>query len=174
MKKIIALLCALLLLSVSFASAEAGPLVEFRDILRLSGSVPDGYGFTLTSQTDLSLEGSFVSADPAAPVLAVYIAFNESYAGTESLKALGNEGEGIIKQGFLEENSVSFDSIDTASSDRLLVVREAGGLFLDFYTIRKGYEIELTLRPAIGQVLSEEQIALWRDCLSSLSIQPLS
>ena len=174
MKKCFALLCALLLLSVSFASAEAGPLVEFRDILRLSGRVPDGYRFALASQTDLTLEGTFVSGDPAAPVLYVYIAFNESYAGTETLKDLGSEGENFLKQGFLEENSVSFDSIETASSDRLLVVREAGGEFLDFYTIRRGYEIELTLRPDVGQVLSEEQIALWRDCLSSLSIQPLS
>ena len=174
MKKIIALLCALLLLSVSFASAEAGTLVEFRDVLRLSGSIPDGYGFTLTSQTDLSLEGAFVSADPAAPVLEVYIAFNESYAGVESLKNLGSEGEDFIKQGFLEENDVSFDALETASSGRLLVVREATGRFLDFYTIRKGYEIELTLRPADGQSLDEEQAASWKSYLSLLGIQPLN
>ena len=174
MKKLTALLFVFLLLSVSFASAETGLNVEFRDVFRLNGRVPDGYTFSLGSQSDLILDGEYASDDPAAPVLEVYIAFNESYAGIAKLDNLGQDGLDLIRQGFITENSVSFDILDTLSVGKLLVTREAGGQFLDFYTICNGYEIELTLLPADGQTLTEEQIRLWTDLMNGLGIQPLA
>ena len=172
MKKIFALLCAVLLLSVSFASAENGTVVEFRDNLLLNGTLPDGYRFSLKSQTDLTLEGEIISDDAAAPVLEVYIAFNESFAQAESLKNLDEGTLGLVKQGFSEENSVTFELFDTASGDSLLMIREAGGQFLDFYTVCAGYEIELTLFPAEGQVLTDAQVSQFLNFIRGLDFQP--
>ena len=173
MKKILALLCAVLLLSVSFASAENGTVVEFRDRILLNGSLPEGYRFSLVSQTDLVMEGQIVSGDAAAPVLEVYIAFNESYAQAESLANLDENALGLIKQGFSEENNVTFDLFDTVSGDRVLLIREAGGQFLDFYTICLGYEIELTLFPAEGQTLTDAQVGEFVEFIRNMDIVPV-
>ena len=173
MKKLFALLCGLLLLSVSAAAAEGSPVVNYNDRIQLNGLLPDGYRFSLESQTDLALEGRISSDDPAAPVLDVYIAFNESYAGIATLKDLGEEMLDLIRQGFSSEDEVSFSSFETASSDSLLVIRENGGRFLDFYTVCSGYEIELTLFPADKQLLTEEQISRCLELMRTLDIIPL-
>ena len=173
MKKILALLCAVLVLSVSFASAEGGTIVEFRDRIILNGTLPAGYRFSLASQTDLTLEGDILSDDASAPRLAVYIAFNESYAQAESLKDLDEESLARIRQGFSEEFSVAFESVDTVSGDSMLLVRDAGGQFLDFYTICLGYEIELTVFPGEGQTLTDAQISEFTELVRNMDIVPI-
>ncbi len=173
MKKILALLCAVLLLAVSCASAEGGTIVEFRDKIQLNGVLPEGYHFSLISQADDTLEGQLISDNAAAPVFEIYIAFNDSYAQAGSLKDLDQEALGIIRQGFENENEVTFGSFDTASGDGFLLVKENSGLFLDFYTICLGYEIELTLFPADGQALSEAQISQWTEFVRTLDILPI-
>ena len=173
MKKITALLCALLLLAVSCACAAGSPIVEFRDRIQLNGSLPDGYSYSLEEQAELTLKGTVNSADPAAPFLVVFIGFNESYAGVESLDKLDQASLEIVKQGFSAEDSVSFDMIETAAGDRLLAVRENNGRFLDLYTVCLGYEIELTLCPADGRTLTEEQIRLCLDYINQLDIVPV-
>ena len=170
MKKILALLCALLLLSVSAASAEAGTVVNYNDRIKLNGLLPDGYRFSLQSQTDLALEGRILSDDPAVPVMEVYIAFNESYAQVKDLSGLGDDVLNLVKQGFTNENDVTFSTCQTASGDSLLVTRENAGQFLDFYTVFSGYEIELTLFPAEGQTLTEKQISSCMDFMSGLDV----
>ena len=172
MKKLFTLLCALLLLSVSAAGAEGSPVVNYNDRIQLNGLLPDGYRFSLESQTDLALEGRVHSGDPAAPVLEVYIAFNDSFAQAGDLKNLGNDALDLIKQGFTAENDVSFSSLETASGDSLLVIRENAGQFLDFYSVCSGYEIELTLFPAEGQALTEAQINTCLDLMRTLDIIP--
>ena len=173
MKKILALLCAVLLLAASCASAEGGTIVEFRDKIQLNGTLPQGYHFSLIAQADDTLEGQLVSDNAAAPVFEIYIAFNDSYAQAGNLKDLDQEALGIIRQGFENENDVTFGSFDTASGDSFLLVRENNGLFLDFYTLCLGYEIELTLFPVDGQVLSEEQIGQWTEFVRTLDILPV-
>ena len=66
-----------------------------------------------------------------------------------------------------------FDTLVTASGDNLLVVRETSGQFLDFYTVCLGYEIELTLFPADGQLLTEEQVQQGLDYVKTLDIVPI-
>lgn len=173
MKKIFALLCAALLLAVSCACADSGTVVEFRDNILLNGTLPEGYHFALKSQTDLTLEGEIVSDDAAAPVLEVYIAFNESYAQAESLKNLDDDTMNRIKLAFSEEDSVTFELFDTASGDAMLLIREAGGQFLDFYTICLGYEIELTVFPAPGQALTDAQISEFTEIIRNMDIVPV-
>ena len=173
MKKMIALLCAALLLAVSCALADGNTVVEFRDALRLNGSLPDGYSYTLINSDDSSLLGQIASADPDAPVLAVSVAFNDndSYIRAESLKDLSEEELGLIRDSFGDSN-VTFDTLTTASGDVLMVVRENGAQFLDFYAVCRGYEIDLTLFPAGGTVLTEEQIGKCLEFIKTLDIVP--
>ena len=168
MKKIIALLCAVLLLAASCASADT--VVEFRDRLQLNGSLPQGYRFTLLDQQDLMMSGQIVSENAASPLLEVYIAFNESYAAVTSLKDLDQATLDGIKQDFSMEYDVTFEQFETASGESLLLVRDNGGQFLDFYTVSLGYEIELTLFPAEGQTLTEEQINRCLELMRTLDI----
>ena len=65
MKKILALLCAFLLLLSTAALAEGEPVVTFRDLFQLNGTLPEGYRFSLLSQSDNTLEGEILSDDPA-------------------------------------------------------------------------------------------------------------
>ena len=88
MKKLIALLCAALLLACAFASAEDASIVDFRDRFQLSGVLPEGYRFNRESENDVSLIGKITSEDPAAPYFEVCVFFNESYVNTASLKDL--------------------------------------------------------------------------------------
>ena len=172
MKKIIALLCALLLLAVSCACADS-TIVEFNNTIQLNGNLPNGYQFALESQEAFVLEGAASSGDPAAPALEIYIGFNDSYAGIESLDKLDEASLEFIRQGFSEEYDVTFSQFVTASGDTLLTVRENNNNFLDFYTICLGYEIELTLFPAEGQTLSDEQISQWTEFVRTLDILPV-
>ena len=174
MKKILSLLCALLLLTVSCASA-AGTVVEFHDKFLLNGTLPEGFSYTQDILEDNMLSGNAASADPAAPHLEIYInlANNASYNEAESYKDLGGEELDLIRQGFLEESNVTFDELVTASGDNLLVVREATGQFLGFYTVCLGYEIELTLFPAAGTLLTEDQISRCLEFIKTLDIVPV-
>ena len=172
MKKMLALLCAVLLLAASCAFADA-PVVEFREKIQLGGSIPEGYRFTLLEQQELSMCGQVVSDDPAAPCLEVFIAFNESYAAAESLKDLDENAVNIIKQGFSEEYDVTFGQFETASGDSLLLIRDNGGRFVDFYTVCLGHEIELTLFPAEGQTLTDAQVNSCLELMRTLDIVPV-
>jgi len=174
MKKIIALLCALLLLTVSCASA-AGTVVEFHDRLLLNGTLPEGFSYSQITLEDNTLFGNIASADPAAPCLEIYInlADNTSYIEAESPKDLSEEELNLIKQRFLDESNVNFNTLATASGDNLLVVRETSGQFLDFYTVCLGYEIELTLFPAEGKPLTEDQVNKCLEFIKTLDIVPI-
>ena len=61
--------------------------------LRLSLALPEGYSYTEQVSDAGSLLGQIASQDPAAPVLAVAVAFNdnETYIAAESLKDLSKE-----------------------------------------------------------------------------------
>ena len=86
---------------------------------------------------------------------------------------LREEGNILIKEKFLDESNVTFDTLVTASGDNLLVVRETGGQFLDFYTVCLGYEIELTLFPAEGKPLTEDQVNKCLEFIKTLDIVPI-
>ena len=174
MKKTIALLCALLLLAASCASAD-GTVVEFHDKLLLNGTLPEGYSYAQSSLDDNMLFGNITSGDPAGVSLEICISLsdNASYIVAESPKDLSEEELNLIKQPFENESNVVFDQLTTASGDNLLVIRETGGQFLDFYTVCLGYEIELTLFPAEGKLLTEEQINRCLEFIKTLDVVPI-
>ena len=180
MKKLLSLLlCAVLLLVSISALAGNDASIDFQDRLQLRGTLPEGYKCTILSQSDLTMECAVVSDNPAAPCLKIFISFNESYANTQRLGDLDAETLELIKAGFSEENTVSFDMFETASGLSLLMVRETGEDqdFLDFYTVCQGHEIELTLvagDEAPGLALTEEQINNCLNLMRSLDILPVN
>ena len=77
MKKIIALLCALLLLTVSCASAE-GTIVEFQDKLLLNGALPADFSYSQISLDESTLLGNLTSDDPAGVSYEICISLSGS------------------------------------------------------------------------------------------------
>ena len=179
MKKMLCLLlCAVLLLACIPAFAGNEAVIDFHDRIQLRGTLPDGYMYSILSQSDLTMECAVFSDDPAAPCLKIFISFNESYAGAQNLDALGSDTLERVKMGFSEENEVAFDMFTTASGVSLLQVRETGGDqdFLDFYTVCLGHEIELTLvagNEAPGLALTEAQISRCLELMRTLDILPV-
>ena len=183
MKKIISLLlCAILLCGCSALaeSAEKSDLVtiDINGRFQLKGVVPEGYRFSITSQSDTAMEGVFTSADPEKPEMSLYISFNEIYANVQRLNDLDEASLEQLRQGFLQDNNVTFDTAETAMGTKLLVVREVGGDpdFLDFYTIYLGHEIELTLRSrneASGFALTDAQVQMCISLLSGMEFVPV-
>ena len=171
MKKFLSLLCALLLLTVSCACAD-GTVVEFHDKILLNGALPEGFSYSQISLDENMIFGYITSGDPAAPYyeICINLSDNTGYIEAESPKDLSAEELNLIKQRFEDESNVTFDMLVTASGDNLLVVREITGQFLDFYTVCLGYEIDLTLFPSEGQLLTEEQIQQGLDYVKTLDI----
>jgi hypothetical protein len=178
MKKMLSLLlCAALLLTCAAALADTAS-VDIRDRFQIKGTLPDGYKLSVLSQDDLVLEGEISSDDPAAPIMRLYVSFNETYAAKDTLKDMSDQELQVICQSFTEEYSVTFDRLDTASGVPLLSARETGDSadFLDFYTIFRGHEIELWLSKVDGAddpTLTEAQISRCIELIKTLEIIPL-
>ena len=179
MKKILSLLlCAVLLLACAAASAQEETVVDISGRFQIKGILPDGYQLSILSQDALALEGEIKSADPAAPVMQLYVSFNETYEAKNTLNDLTGAELDTVRQTFLEEDVVEFSQMDTASGIPLLVVKESQETpdFLDFYTVFRGHEIELWLSKPIGAAdpsLSEAQIAAWTEFVKTLEFVSL-
>ena len=174
MKKFLSLLCALLLLTVSCASAD-GTVVEFHDKILLNGALPEGCSYSQISLDENMLFGNISSGDPAAPYyeICINLSDNTGYIEAESPKDLGTEELNLIKQRFEDESNVTFDMLVTASGDNLLVVREITGQFLDFYTVCLGYEIDLTLLHKDGKALTDAEINSFLEFIRNMDIVPV-
>lgn len=179
MKKIISLLlCTVLLLACSAAFAGEEAVVDISGRFQIKGTLPDGCQLSILAQDALTLEGEIRSSDPAAPVLQLYVSFNETYEAKNTLNDLTESELDAIRQSFLEEYTVEFSRLDTASGTPLLVVQESREAtdFLDFYTIFHGHEIELWLSKPIDAddpSLEEAQLAAWTDFARTLEFIPL-
>ena len=108
MKKIISLLLSMMLLfSCTAAFAQESTVVDISGRFQIKGVLPDGYQLSILSQDSLSLEGEIKSADPDAPVMHLYVAYDETKNGIGTLNDLpGSELENI-RQSFLEEYDFS-------------------------------------------------------------------
>ncbi len=77
----------------------------------------------------------------------ISVAYNELYSDVERINDLDAETLQEIEASFREEDDVEINYMETAYGTRLMVVKEVsdGVDYLDFYTIYKGYEVELVL-----------------------------
>ena len=178
-KKILSLFLGLALL-LSCASALAGGeavTVDVRGRFQLKGILPEGYTLTIPSQDETQLDGIISSGDPEAPVIKLYIAFNDSYAAVNTLADVSADDLSQIKDSFTEEYTVTFSDMNTAAGLPMLVTRGTDiPDFLDFYTIFLGHEIELALyyeNDNANKTLTEDQLALCTEFARTLELVPL-
>ena len=151
MKKFIAILLCLFLLLVCGALAETEKtslgVVNVNGAFELKCALPEGYSVeVLFNETHYCL-ASVNPEDETKPTLMVSVAYNELYSDVERINDLDEETLGRVEASFREEDDVEITYMETAYGTRLMVVKEVsdGVDYLDFYTIYKGYEVELVL-----------------------------
>ena len=151
MKKMLAiLLCVSMLLGcAALAETEKASLgvVNVNGAFELKCALPEGYTLeVLHSETHFCL-ASVNPEDETKPTLMISVAHNELYFDVERINDLDEETLKKIESSFRDEDDVEITYMETAYGTRLMVVKEVsdGVDYLDFYTIYKGYEVELVL-----------------------------
>ncbi len=175
MKKMLAiLLCLSMLLGcAALAETEKASLgvVNVNGAFELKCALPEGYSVeVLFSETHFCL-ASVNPEDETKPTLMISVAYNELYSDVERINDLDEETLKRIEDSFRDEDDVEITSMETAYGTRLMVVKEASDSvdYLDFYTIYKGYEVELVLIHANeGESITEAEIQMAVKFLSDM------
>ena len=151
MKKFFAILLCVSMLAGCTALAETEKtslgVVDVNGAFELKCALPEGYSVeVLFNETQYCL-ASVNPKDAAKPTLMISVAYNELYSDVERINDLDEETLKNIENSFREEDDVEINYMETAYGTRLMVVKEVsdGVDYLDFYTIYKGYEVELVL-----------------------------
>ena len=151
MKKFLAiLLCVSMLLGcAALAETEKASLgvVNVNGAFELKCALPEGYSLeVLFSETHFCL-ASVKPEDELKPTLMISVAYNELYSDVERINDLDEETLKGIEDSFRDEDDVEITYMETEYGTRLMMVKEVsdGVDYLDFYTIYKGYEVELVL-----------------------------
>ena len=151
MKKSLAfLLCVSMLLGcAALAETEKASLgvVNVNGAFELKCALPEGYSLeVLFSETHFCL-ASVKPEDESKPTLMISVAYNELYSDVERINDLDEETVKRIEGSFRDEDDVEITYMETEYGTRLMMVKEVsdGVDYLDFYTIYKGYEVELVL-----------------------------
>ena len=175
MKKIVAvMLCMAMLLGCFAALAEAK---EYTNIGTISifGEyearcvLPDGYTMTAMNLDNGGLASVITSEDETKPGIVLSIMFDDMYADVKKLNDLDDEQLAFLESTYTDEFEVEITYTETGYGTKLLVAKEANGLFIDFYTIYEGYEFEIVLVPGEGgEALTEEQIQMAVEFLTNL------
>ena len=175
MKKFLAfLLCLSMLLGcAALAETEKASLgvVNVNCAFELKCALPEGYSLkVLFSETHFCL-ASVNPEDETKPTLMISVAYNELYSDVERINDLDEETLKRIEDSFRDEDDVEITSMETAYGTRLMVVKEVSDSvdYLDFYTIYKGYEVELVLIHANeGESITEAEILMAVKFLSEM------
>ncbi len=184
MKKILAaLLCLALMLNCAAALAETAAKetigrVDANGVFTLQCAIPEGYSVTSDTDETGNVRATIASEDSRKPLMLISIGFNELYAEVDRLNDLSEEELQFVKSTFAEEDDVAFETAETDYGTKLLVVTaedEGVVVFVDFYTIYKGYEVEFVLMcgsdEETGSLISltDEQIRMAIQFLSDMN-----
>ena len=174
-KKFLAiLLCVFMLLGcAALAETEKASLgvVNVNGAFELKCALPEGYSLeVLFSETHFCL-ASVNPEDELKPTLMISVAYNELYSDVERINDLDEESVKRIEDSFRDEDDVEITYMETAYGTRLMVVKEVsdGVDYLDFYSIYKGYEVELVLIHAnADEPITEAEIQMAVKFLSDM------
>ncbi len=176
-KMLIILLCVVLsiggsALAENNAKTHMGT-VNMNGMFELHCSLPEAYTLSEIDNTEMQYTGVLSTENSQKPMMYISIAFDDLLAEVGRLNDLDEESLEKIEATFREENEVDISYRETAHGTKLMMVKEIedGVSFVDFYTIYKGYEVEIVLIPgaeAENQELTEDQIQMVIDFLSDL------
>ena len=190
MKKLIAvILCLMMLLSCAAMAESAVTEKESMGALRVNGvfelkcAIPEGYTMDVLTNENDSVLALISSETEGKPTLVLSIAYNDMYYGVERLNDLDDEALAVITDSFMEDDTVEISKMATAYGTELLVVKENRDEtdYVDFYTVYKGYEIEMVLthvepaepgEEAVFAPVTDEEIQLAIQFLSDLDFVP--
>lgn len=192
MKKMIAILLCLMMLLSCAAMAESIPaekqsmgIVGINGAFELKCAIPEGYKLEVLANENNSLLAQVTSGEAGKPSIVLSIAYNDMYSDVERLNDVDEETLAAIAGTFSEEDSVEISNMTTAYGTKLFVVKEISDQvdYVDFYTIYKGYEVELFLSHAMFTAdsgaeeagilpVTEEEIQLAIQFLSDLDFVP--
>ena len=191
MKKTIAVLLCLMMLFSCAAMAETAAVekesigsVSVDGAFELKCAIPEGYTLNVLSNENDRVLALISSEDESKPDLILSIAYNDMYYGVERLNDLDEEARAAIVDSFTEEDQVEISTMTTAYGTELLVIKENKDQvdYVDFYTIYKGYEVEMVLTHATAEdseaedaeivPVTEEEIQLAVQFLSDLDFVP--
>ncbi len=183
MKKTVAiLLCLAMLLGCAAAMAEAADKtvigqVNMNGQFTLKCALPEGYVLVANEIEPNSYSGVVSSDDPERPEMILTIAFNEMYSNVERLNDLSDADMELLKETFTDEYQVEFSFMETAYGTKVLVAKEIEGEvdFVDFYTVYKGYEVEIVMVNEVGDTyvpVTDEQMQLAMDFLTNMDFVP--
>lgn len=191
MKKTIAvLLCLMMLFSCAAMADSVATEKESMGSLNVDGAfdlkcaIPEGYTLNVLTNEYNTVLAMITSEEEGKPDIYLSIAYNDTYYGVERLNDLDEEAVAAIADSFLEEDDVEISKMTTAYGTELFVIKEIRDEvdFVDFYTIYKGYEIELIIthvtagNPDADEAeivpVTEEEIQLAVQFLSDLDFVP--
>ena len=154
MKKIIALtMCLTMLLACTAIAETANAEKDSMGVLNVNGAfelkcaLPEGYALDIIYGDGGNMIANISANDVARPTMILSLAFNDSYADVERLNDLDADTHNAIMNTFMEEDEVEISTMTTAYGTELFVIKEIKDTveYVDFYTIYKGYEIEMVL-----------------------------
>ena len=154
MKKLFAMLLCLSMLVNCAALAETAKVsmgvINVNGAFELKCALPEGYRLNVQYADPTVCIASVSSQDAAKPSLQISVAFNEIYAGIDRLNDMDEDALKAVEDSFRAEESVDISYMETAYGTKLMVVKENldGADYVDFYTVYKGYEVELILTHA--------------------------
>ena len=169
MKKTVAiLLCLMTLFSCAAMAESASAEKESMGTVNVEGAfdlrcaIPEGYTLNVITNEYNGLIAMITSEAEGKPDIYLSIGYNDMYYGVERLNDLDEEAVTAITDSFLEEDDVDISRMTTAYGTELLVIKEIRDEtdYVDFYTIYKGYEIELIITHVTAGDSDEEEAAV--------------
>ena len=186
MKKIIAMmLCLILALGCFAAVAETAAKTQLGkvgvdNVFTLQCTIPADY--QMKDENKMFGEAGclilFTTDNAEKPVILLSVAFNELYSNVERMNDLSDEELAAIEETFREEDQVDISYMETAYGTKVMVVKEVldGIDYVDFYTIYKGYEVEIVMTSQYdaenAKPITEEQIQMAIQFFSDMDFIP--
>ena len=186
MKKITAVILALaMLLCAAFAAAESAETgkvaigtISINGAFTLQCAMPEGYSIYPVKATQDQIISIIRSQDPAAPLMTLSVAFDETYSDVDRMNDLDQDALTLLEHTFIEDDpGVDITYAETGYGTLLLIAKhDTESLdFISFLSLYKGYFVEFVLYPsneAEDKNLTDEQVRKSIDFLTELDFIP--
>ncbi len=181
MRRIFAMMLCLAVALGAAALAETGDktylgTLTVHGAFTLQGRLPEDY-VMIAGEGEEPFMALITPRDDGTgrPYLVVSVAFDELLSGVERMNDLDGDALAQIEATFSEEDPVDITYMETAFGTKVMVVRERkeDPSYVDFYTIYKGYEVEIVLLAGgEGLPVTEAQVQMAMQFMSDLDFVP--